>query len=227
MGWFIILIAGFIGAALFWERKFHYCWKILLSICFSLYIAVFLAPEIIKIFNISGFSDGLKSAAAVGGIFLIMMVVLVKVSDSLLPDSSELPLPSWFVVFNAASGFFTGVVIVAVIIYLLMQTVLSSFSPAKSLRAPSAKTIIGTVKTLNFLSWQTLTPEGEAGLRMLRLLPKPKKTALEKKSSTDSAPQDDVSKQKSSVERSKKKAGKKILKRKFKLAQELDDEQDN
>ena len=75
MGWFIILIAGFIGAALFWERKFHYCWKILLSVCFALYIAVFQAPVIIKLFSISGFSGGLKSAAVVGGIFLIAMVV--------------------------------------------------------------------------------------------------------------------------------------------------------
>lgn len=230
MGWFIILIAGLIGTALFWERKFHYCWKILLSVCFALYAAVFLAPGIIKLFNISGFSGGLKSAAAVGGIFLIVMVALIKISDSLLPDSSELPIPSWFVVFNAASGFFTGTLITAVIIYLAMQTVLSGVPSVKSLRAPSAKTIAAMVNTLNLLSWQTLTPEGEAGLRMLRLLPKQKKSNQAKANNAAPDDKDNISKQETEAESSQKQSGRKkqtkknFLKRKIKLSQELNDE---
>jgi len=232
MGWFIILIAGVIGAALFWERKFHYCWKVLISVCFALYIAVFQAPVIINLFNISGFSGGVKSAAVVGGIFLIAMVVLIKISDRLLPDSSELPIPPWFVVFNAASGFFTGTLISAVLIYLAMQTFLSSVHSVKSLRGPSAKTIVAMVNTLNVLSWQTLRPEGEAGLRMLRLLPKPKKSNQDEANDADSADQNNVAKQESSDETaqkllSRKKQGKKtFLKRKFKLSQELNDEKD-
>ena len=228
MGWFIILIAGFIGAALCWERKFHYCWKILLSVCFALYIAVFQAPVIMKLFSISGFSGGLKSAVVVGGIFLIAMVALVKISDRLLPDSSELPIPPWFVVFNAASGFFTGTLISAVLIYLAMQTFLSGISAVKSLRGPSAKTIVAMVNTLNFFSWQTLTPEGEAGLRMLRLLPKPKKIDQDKANNADQAGND--AKQETPEETAKKLVGRKkqgkktFLKRKIKLSQELDDE---
>ena len=228
MGWFIILTAGFIGIALFWERKFHYCWKILLSVCFALYIAVFQAPVIIKLFSISGFSAGLKSAAVVGGIFLIATVALVKISDRLLPDSSELPIPPWFVVFNAVSGFFTAALITAVIIYLAMQTFLSGISAVKSLRGPSAKTIVAMVNTLNFFSWQTLTPEGEAGLRMLRLLPKPKKINQDEANNADQTGND--SKQESAEETAKKLIGRKkqdkktFLKRKIKLSQELNDE---
>ena len=230
MGWFIILIAGFIGAALFWERKFHYCWKILLSVCFALYIAVFQAPVIIQLFNISGFSGSLKSAIVVGGIFLIAMVALVKISDRLLPDSSELPIPPWFVIFNAVSGFFSGTLITAVVIYLSMQTFLSGVSSVKSLRGPSAKTIVAMVNTLNVLSWQTLRPEGEAGLRMLRLLPKPKKSNQDEANNANQA--DKVSKQETPDEtakkrlRRKKQAKKAFLKRTLELSQELNDEED-
>ena len=225
MGWFIILIAGFIGAALFWERKFHYCWKILLSVCFALYIAVFQAPVIIKLFSISGFSGGLKSAAVVGGIFLIAMVALVKISDRLLPDSSELPIPPWFVVFNATSGFLTAALITAIVIYLSMQTFLSGVSAVKSLRGPSAKTIVAMVHTLNFFSWQTLTPEGEAGLRTLRLLPKQKKADQDEANNVNKADKDNVSNQETPAEKTKAQTGRKnqgkknFLKRKIKLAQ--------
>ena len=225
MGWFIILLAGLIGLALFWERKFHYCWKILLTLCFSLYIAVFLAPVIMKLFNISGFYGGVKSAVTMGGIFLITGVVMLKISDRILPDSVDLPLPSWFVVFNAVSGFCIGILTMSVIIYLSVQTFLSNVSSVKGMRAPSAKTIIGLVDTLNFLSCQDLTPEGKTGLRTLRLIPKQKKPKPE---GEDNAVESE-SKPESSAVKSNEPAGKKdkisktFLKRKIKLSQEIDD----
>ena len=225
MGVFIILLAGLIGAALFWERKFHYCWKILLTLCFSLYIAVFLAPVIMNLFDISGFSGGVKSAVAVGGILLISCVAMVKISDRILPDSVDLPIPSWFVVFNAVSGFAIGILTMSVIIYLSMQTFLSNVSSVKGMRAPSAKTIIGLVNTLNFLSCQSLTPEGKTGLRTLRLIPKPKKPKPEGK---DKAAESESKPEPSAVGANeptgkKDKIKKTFLKRKIKLSHEIDD----
>ena len=177
MGYLIILISGLIGAGSVLKKKFLPCWIFLINVCFSLYIGIFLAPLLVPLLEIPGLDEGYKSAIAVGGVFLILDIILQKISEQIFPNSEvELPLPSFTLVFTLLSGFFSGILISAIVIYLFMQTPLAGvISTANNFRAASAKTLMAMVHTMNVFSWQTLSAEGETDLRKLRLLPKLKK----------------------------------------------------
>ena len=177
MGFIIILIGGLIGAGSVLKKKFLPCWMFLISLCFSLYLSIFLAPLLIPLLEIPGLDEGYKSAIAVGGVFLIADLVMAKIAEQVFPNSEvELPLPSFTPVFTILSGLFSGILISATVIYLFMQTPLSgTISNANNFRAASAKTLMSLVYTMNVFSWQSLSSEGENDLRKLRLLPKLKK----------------------------------------------------
>lgn len=177
MGYIIILISGLIGAGSVLKKKFLPCWIFLINVCFSLYIGIFLAPLLVPLLEIPGLAEGYKSVIAVGGTFLILNIILQKTAELIFPNSDvELPLPPFALVFTILSGFFSGILISAIVLYLFMQTPLAgSISMANNFRAASAKTLMAMVHTLNVFSWQTLSAEGENDLRKLRLLPKLKK----------------------------------------------------
>lgn len=194
MGYLIILISGLIGAGSVLKKKFLPCWIFLINVCFSLYIGIFLAPLLIPLLEIPGLDEGYKSAIAVGGAFLILDIILQKIAEQIFPNSDvELPLPSFTLVFTLLSGFFSGILISAIVIYLFMQTPLAGvISTANNFRAASAKTLMAMVHTMNVFSWQTLSAEGEKDLRKLRLLPKLKKpnTGKEKDAAKNDAAAD-------------------------------------
>lgn len=182
MGYLIILISGLIGAGSVLKKQFLPCWIFLINLCFSLYIGIFLAVLLVPLLEIPGLDEGYKSAIAVGGVFLILDIILQKITEQIFPNSDvELPLPSFTQVFTILSGFFSGILISAIVIYLFMQTPLAGvISTANNFRAASAKTLMAMVHTMNVFSWQSLSAEGKNDLRKLRLLPKLKKPNTEK-----------------------------------------------
>ena len=219
MGYIIILISGLIGAGSVLKKKFLPCWIFLINVCFSLYIGIFLAPLLVPLLEIPGLSEGYKSAIAVGGAFLIFDIVLQKITEQIFPNNDvELPLPSFTLIFTILSGFTSGILISAIVIYLFMQTPLAkTISTANNFRAASAKTLMAMVHTMNVLSWQTLSAEGENDLRKLRLLPKLKnadgkddKDAEQKDAAADPAKTPDkTDKSAPAKPRKKKKSGQK------------------
>lgn len=181
MGTLMLVIGGLIGAGSAVKKSFTSCWIFLIDLTFAIYVSVFLAPLAVTLLEIPGLEAGYKNAIALGGIFIIADIVLQKISEQIIPNGENEELPSFSKILSAAAGFFSGIIIAAIVMYCFMQTpFVNGLSRKKELRATSRRTLMGVVHTVNFFSFQSLTPEAESDLQALHLLPRGKKTPAEK-----------------------------------------------
>ena len=176
MGYIIIIVCGLIGAGSALKKKFLTCWIFLINVCFSLYLAIFLAPVLAPLLEIPGLDDGYKSAIAVGGIFLLVNYILKIIAGQIISNpENDFKLPPISQLFSIAAGFLSGCMIVGLLLYCFIQTpVVNGFSQKKELRSAARKTLMGVVHTVNAFSFQSLTPEAETEMQSIRLLPKKK-----------------------------------------------------
>ena len=178
MGFLLVLIGGLIGAGIGLKKSFVSCWILLINFSFSVYISVFLAPLAVTLLEIPGLAAGYKNAIAVAGIFFIVIFILQKITEQIIPNPDiNFNLPPFAKIFSIVAGFLSGLMIAGILLYCFMQTpFVSGLSQKKELRATGRNIIMGVVHTLNVFSFQSLSPEAEKELQTIRLIPK-KKTA--------------------------------------------------
>ncbi len=176
MGTLLVLIGGLIGAGSGFKKSFAASWIFLINLSFSLYISIFLAPLVVSLLEIPGLEAGYKNAIAVGGIFIIVQIILQKISEQIIPNpENDCHLPPIARLFSIAAGFLSGLLIAGILLYFFTQTpFVSGFPQRKELRATARHTMMGVVHTLNLFSFQSLTQEAKKDLQSIRLIPKKK-----------------------------------------------------
>ena len=81
-------------------------------------------------------------------------------------------LPPFVKILSAGAGFFSGILIVAILMYCFIQTpFLSKFSSENNFRDSSGSVLMAAVHTVNILSFQSVTLEAEKDLKSLQILP--------------------------------------------------------
>ena len=175
MGTLGILVFAIVGACVAVKRRnFPGIWCLLVNLAFAVYIAVFAAPAIVSLLDISVLTPGLKNVIAFGSVFLFTGIVLHKLSSKLLPFSGRSELPALVDgIGSAVFGALFGGLLTAVLIYCVLQSPLSSWLISQdSMKTASSKVIRSTVDFLNSLTLQDLTRSGKEGMTVLELFPK-------------------------------------------------------
>ena len=176
MGTLMLVIGGLIGAGSAAKKSFTSCWIFLVNLIFSLYISIFLAPLVVTVLDISGLESGYKNAIAVGGIFIIVNIILKKITEQIIPNSeNDFNLPPISRLFSTCAGFLSGIIIVGILMYCFVQMpFVSGFSQKKGIRSAARSVLMGVVHTVNAFSFQSLSPEAVKDLQSIRVLPKKK-----------------------------------------------------
>lgn len=169
----LFLIGGLIGAGNAFKKNFISCWIFLVNLIFSIYISVFISPTAVSFLDISGLSIGYKNAIAVGGSFILADILLYKISERVIENKDSLiTLPFFAKFLSAGAGFFSGILIVAILMYCFIQTpFLVKFTSGKDFRGASGKVIMAAVHTVNIFSFQSVSQKAEKDLKSLQILP--------------------------------------------------------
>ena len=170
MGTLAIIVCGFIGAGSAARKNFVSSWIFLVNLSFSLYLAIFLTPMAVPLLDIPNLPAGCKNAIALGGLFLVLEFVLKKITDQVVPNpDADMPLPALpSKIISLCAGFFSGTLIAALILFCLVQTLVSLDATfRKNCQDASSKTFLVLVRTLNALSWQWTDPGKIPELRYL------------------------------------------------------------
>ncbi len=178
MGSLLILIGGFIGAGSAAKKPFLLSWVFLVNLCFSVYIGLFAAPLLFPMLEIPGLDAGYKIVFAVYGMLFVSMIVLYKTVDSIFPNREvalNLPLLAEKIG-TLVVGFLAGSLVVTLVLYAYCMCPFSALieSPAREpLKIASGKSLLRMVRTVNILSLQSVSTEGERYLQVLGVMPPP------------------------------------------------------
>ena len=178
MGTIFVIICGLIGAGSAGKQSFLDNWMFLVNFSIALYSAIFLAPLAVALLEIPGCPDGIKNAAAVGGIAIVIFIILKKICEQVFPGSGySLQLPAALEkISSACSGLLSGFLVAGLILYIVAQLPLQGFIPEpieQNIRSSGSNTLRNLIGTVNVFSCQSLTPAGTEDLRTIGLLPKP------------------------------------------------------
>jgi len=169
----LFIIGGLIGAGNAFNKNLISCWIFLVNLLFAVYTSIFISPLAIKFLEIPGLPAGYKNAIAVGGIFIFADIVLNKITEQIIGnDDKRVTLPSFVKFLSAGTGFFSGILIVAVLMYCFTQMPFSNgFSGIKDFRASSGNGLMAAVHTVNIFSFQLVSQDAEKDLKSLQILP--------------------------------------------------------
>jgi len=172
MGTFLVLIGGLIGAGSAYKKNFMSSWIVLINLTFALYSSIFLASLVVPLLDLLGVEAGFKNSIAVGGVFLVIIIILQKITEQIIPNSeNDFNLPPISGLFAAIAGFLSGIMIVGTLLYCVMQTpFVSGFPQKKELRSVARNTLMNVVYTVNAFSLQSLSPEAKKELQSICLL---------------------------------------------------------
>ncbi|MBO4647905.1 MAG: hypothetical protein J5806_07075 [Lentisphaeria bacterium] len=178
MGTISIIICGLIGAGSASKQSFLTGWIFLVNFSIALYSAIFLAPLAVALLEIPGCPAGIKNAAAVGGITIVLFIILKKVCEQIFPGTvNALQLPAALEkIASVCSGLLSGFLVGGLILYIIVQLFPQGVIPepmGENIRNAGSNTLRNLIGTVNVLSFQSLTPAGEDDLRVIGLLPKP------------------------------------------------------
>ena len=182
MGTIFIIACGLIGAVSAGKQSFFKSWVFLVNFCFSVYIAVFLAPLAVPLLEIPGLTPGIKIILSVGVIWIVVFLILKKIVESVFPGSGDdLPLPVLPAKLGSVlSGVLSGLVAGGLALFIFIQLPFFEMIPEqmqKNFRSSSRKSLRTMIGTVNVFSFQSITPAGREDLRMIGLLPKKKEPA--------------------------------------------------
>ena len=192
MGILFVLIGCLIGAGSAFKTGFMASWIFLINLIFSLYISIFLAPLVVPVLDIPGLESGYKISLAVGGIFIIINILLKKITEQIIPNpENDYNLPSISRLFSTCAGFLSGIIIVGILLFCFVQTPLASgLSQKKELRSAARGILLGVVHTVNAFSFQSLSPEAVKEMQTIHLLPKKKAHPADDNRQTTEKPKD-------------------------------------
>ncbi len=192
MGTLIILIAGALGIVSANKKKFLQNWSFLVNFCFSLYIAIFLAPSIVSMLEIKKLAEEYKVIIALVGLFFVCWIVLSKLLEQILPNKEiNIPIPKAMdKIGSLICGFFSGMIVIAFFLFLVMLAPVSEKFPIpESVRTVPQATLLKMVKTINACSFQGISEKGVRTLKNARILPDPEREQREKEAAEAAAKQ--------------------------------------
>ena len=192
MGTLIILIAGALGIVSANKKNFLRNWSFLVNFCFSLYIAIFLAPSIVSMLEIKKLAEEYKVIIALVGLFFVCWIVLSKLLEQILPNKEiNIPIPKAMdKIGSLICGFFSGMIVIAFFLFLVMLAPVSEKFPIpESVRTVPQATLLKMVKTINACSFQGISEKGVRTLKNARILPDPEREQREKEAAEAAAKQ--------------------------------------
>lgn len=174
MGIIVVLLGGVIGAVHAFRKKFVPCWLFLIDLAFALYVSIFVTPVILPLLDFPGLKPEYKSVIVLAGVAVMVNFILKIITEQVIlqNEKDNFKLPALSRVFSVGAGFLSGIMVIGFFLYCFMQTPFAASLPhAQELHDTAGKTLMGVVRSINTLSFQSLSPEAEEDMKSLDLLP--------------------------------------------------------